>query len=156
MAILGVTRTTALLSLALALGSGCFATDANMKPALMPNLRELPSEALRRNEYLDSTKVRAPENKKPLTGKARQIETAAATTAALLGIFFSKTSNVLIGPGITFGGSAVVRMPGDQDADGDDVDDDLPPPDELQAGELVPWVKLPASGPVPSAPAPSE
>lgn len=156
MAFLGVTRTTAVLSLAVALGSGCFATDANMKPALLPNLRELPSESQERNEYLESTKVRAPENKKPLTGKARQVETAAATAAAVLGMFFSKTSNVLMGAGMTFGGSAAVRMPGDRDADGDGADDDLPPPDEVQAGELVPWVKLPASGTGSSEPAPSE
>ena len=157
MATLGVTRASAVLSLAIALGSGgCFATDANMKPALLPNLRELPSESQERNEYLDSTKVRAPENKKPLTGKARQVETAAATAAAVLGIIFSKTSNVLIGPGMTFGGSAVVRMPGDKDADGDGADDDLPPPDEVDAGSLVPWVKLPASPPAAAEPSPSE
>lgn len=157
MAIAGVTHASTVLSLAIALGSGgCFATDANMKPALMPNLRELPSDSERRNEYIESTKVRAPENKKPLTGKARQVETAAATAAAVLGIFFSKTSNVLIGPGMSFGGSAVVRMPGDRDADGDGADDDLPPPDEVDAGQLVPWVKLPASGTAPTEPAPSE
>lgn len=155
MATLGATRATAALSLAIALGSaGCFATDANMKPALMPNLRELPSESERRNEYLESTKVRAPENRKPLTGKARQVETAAATAAAVLGMFFSKTSNVLMGAGMSFGGSATVRMPGQEDADGDGVDDDLPPPDEVDAASLVPWVKLPDAGT--PAPTPSD
>lgn len=155
MALLGVTRTT-VLSLAVALGSGCFATDANMKPALMPNLRELPSDTLERNEYLESTKVRAPENQKPLSRKERQVETAAATAAAVLGMFFSKTSNVLMGTGMTFGGGAAMRMPGDKDADGDGADDELPPPDEVDAAELVPWVKLPAARDGSPAPAPPQ
>ena len=57
---------------------------------------------------------------------------------------------------MSFGGAASVRMPADQDADGDGADDDLPPPDEVDAGSLVPWVKLPASDPGSSQPAPSE
>lgn len=151
-----VARLTTLAPLALAAMTGCFAGTTDTMPVAMPNLRSLPSESDRRNEYLESTKVRAPEHKKPLTGKARQIETAAATAAAVLGIFFSKSSNVLLGAGTTFGGSAAVRMPGERDADGDGADDDLPPPDEVDAGKLVPWVKLPADGAGSSEPGPSE
>jgi hypothetical protein len=122
-----------------------------VKPAAIPNLTELPSDPQEQAEVLDSANQRpAPETRKPLSPKARQVETAAATAAALIGFFLSSSPNVMIGVASPIDENLLIdpqhpkkkgRSPaadedkpkGDQDASAGDAK----PPENL-----VPWIRV--------------
>lgn len=108
-------------------------------PAVMTDLGALRPEQDRRNEQLASTTVRpGPETRKPLPGVLNTVETAAATTAAVLGIFFSKSSNALIGPAIALDSPAPPRRRTAEDEPNEEEE----PAEPIDASQLTPWVKL--------------
>src|SRR5262249_37044528 len=131
-----------------AAGLACSAcASRSVAPAAMLDMRELPDEPDRRNERLDSTQVRpGTDSDKPLPPRARQVETAAATAAAFLGMLFSKSQAVLLGGGGPVAENALVesrsaprRAPVEGETRGGR--DDAEP--EVDPSQLVPWVKLP-------------
>ena len=126
-------------ALLLALGF-CLGCSQNLTPAALLDMRGLPDDADRRNERLDKAAARpAPENRKPENGKVRKAVTIAASAAAVLGMIFSSSPNILLGGGSSFDENQLLdpqesraarkKKPADE---GDPVD----------ATQLVPWVKL--------------
>lgn len=128
----------------------------------MVDLRALPDDQNRRNEALDRAAARpGPETRKPLPGKLHTVETGAATAAAVLGMLFSTSSNVLLGASAPIEENALVdpnaaqrpvgtRGAGDKGEDGEsDAEDKAPPADTVDASHLVPWVELPSGAPPP-------
>ncbi|HTE49697.1 MAG TPA: hypothetical protein VK698_02405, partial [Kofleriaceae bacterium] len=83
--------------------------------------------------------------------------TAAATTAAILGVLFSTSSNVLLGVGVPLDAVGTDSDPGPSDRrskraskktdDGEEEADDPDPPEPVDATKLVPWVQLPTNTP---------
>src|SRR5262245_1246946 len=76
--------------------SGCVGSAS---PALMHEMTSLPDERpQQRDERLDSARARPePETRKRQSKKERQVETAAATLAAITGMLLSSSQNVMIG-----------------------------------------------------------
>jgi hypothetical protein len=108
-------------------------------PSVMTDLGALRPEQDRRNEQLRSAAVRpGPETRKPLPGVLNTVETAAATTAAVLGIFFSKSSNALVGTAIPLDAPAPPR----RRAAEDEPNQEDEPAEPIDASQLTPWVKL--------------
>ena len=80
-------------------------------------LSSLPDDRGKREERLDSEMQRPnPEEQAKKSPRALKIETAAATTAAFLGILFSKHQNVTLGVGIPLDENRIV-VPGETQAD---------------------------------------
>ena len=121
---------------------GLLGCSQSVTPAALLDMRGLPDDAQRRNERLDKAAARpAAENSKPLPPKARQAETLAAPAAAIIGSIFSSSPNVLLGAGTSFdetplfdpqASSASRKKKAAEEADAGPID----------AGQLVPWVKL--------------
>jgi hypothetical protein len=161
-----------LLALALEV-TACSASTSSVAPSAMLNMSSLPDDQDRRRERIESTEVRrGPENRKPLPTKLRRVETAAATAAAIVGMFFSSSPSVLLGGGIAIDEGPVFQSgesrgkdgrrkdgkragkSGDKGKDGEASDDgaseDEASDDEtIDATQLVPWVRLPAAEPAP-------
>jgi len=125
-------------------GPGSGAGGSGPGIAVMPNLTELPGDLGKRDAVLDQANARpGPEHSRQnlSSPKARRAETYAATAAAILGDLFSTTHNVVFGTGGSFDENAILDgkpqpVPrAATDADGKD----------RPAGQLVPWVKLPAN-----------
>ncbi|HWM87020.1 MAG TPA: hypothetical protein VNO33_14300 [Kofleriaceae bacterium] len=107
-------------------------------------MRSLPDDAQRRNERLDKAAARpAPENRKPVPSKLYKAETAAATAAAVLGMIFSSSPNVLLGAGGSIDENQLFA-PGTiaPSRRGESRARDEAEPDPVDASQLVPWVKL--------------
>src|SRR5439155_19858605 len=95
------------------LGGGCGGTASGAigptRPAVMPMLSELPTDAEKRDAILDqSAQTAGPEQRQGMTVKERKAETAAATAAAILGSIFSKTSSVTVGTATVLEENAVI------------------------------------------------
>lgn len=122
--------------LAVALAAGC---SQSVSPAAMLDMRGLPDDAERRNERLDKAAARpAPENRKPVPDKVRKAETVVASAAAVLGMIFSKSPNVLLGGGTSFDENEIF-FPRESGGTGAKRP---PEPEPVDASQLVPWVKL--------------
>lgn len=112
----------------------------------MPMLSELPGDPEKRNAVLDqSGQTAGPEQRKSLTKKERQVETTAATAAAIIGSMFSSTQNVTLGSASTFdegggGPKQPKKAAGPVPVDGEDPQAAEPQRDPSEP--LVPWVKL--------------
>jgi len=109
-------------------------------------MTSLPDDRQKRNELLDSAQARpAPENQKQKTAKEQRVETTAATFAALMGILFSTSDNVMLGAGTPIDENQLVdpsqreRKSGKNESDGDDEDGERL---EYDATQLVPWLRL--------------
>jgi hypothetical protein len=141
----------AVRSLALALAFGLAACGGGqVAPTTLLDMRSLPDDSQRRSELLDSTQTRpGPENGKSVTPKERQVETVAASAAAVLGMFFSHSPNVLLGAGTSidenrvFDPCATSTKSSGSGARGKDGDADET--ETVPASQLVPWVRLPSS-----------
>ena len=93
-------KSASALMLAIALVTGCWRSTM---PATLLDMRGLPDDADRRNERLDKAAARpGPEQRKPLPDKMRKVETVAASAAAVIGVIFSSSPNVLLGGGTSF------------------------------------------------------
>ena len=141
-------RSSLLVAIVLAAGCGRSASGASGPGiAVMPNMTELPGDPGKRDAVMNQSNARpGPEHsRQQLSPKLRRVETTAATAAAILGDIFSTTKNVVFGTGGSFDENAFidgqpqpVPQPVHQPAtDGGTTDYD--------SGQLVPWVKLPAS-----------
>src|SRR5207253_861663 len=75
----------------------CGACGASMHPAMIPNLSEMPQDGQTRDAVIDSSFAQPGPEQQPISKQGRRIETTAATAAAVLGMFFSKTQNVAMG-----------------------------------------------------------
>ncbi|MFN0248655.1 MAG: hypothetical protein ACKV2T_17330 [Kofleriaceae bacterium] len=135
-------RTVALVLLC----SGCLSAftgsdDGRTRPSVMPKLSELPGDATKRDAILDqASQTPGPELRKGQTKKEKKVETAAATTAAIIGSIFSSTPNVTIGQLTMFDENEIVHPTAPQAPRSPDAA--APAPIETPAGTLVPWVKL--------------
>jgi hypothetical protein len=140
--------------MALVLLGGCFGAGSSgaSRPAVMPMLSELPADPAKRDAVLDSANTTAgPEQRKGMTRKERQAETAAATAAAILGSMFSSTQSVTLGTATLFDEKQLIapdavpppRTSSSEQADGA-AQPDAPPPRDAGTSnaDLVPWIKL--------------
>src|SRR5450755_1891401 len=75
----------------------CSACGASVHPAMIPNLSEMPQDGQTRDAVIDSSFAQPGPEQQPVTKQGRKVETTAATAAAILGMFFSKTQNVDMG-----------------------------------------------------------
>lgn len=130
------------------------------RPSVLPQLSELPADPAKRDAVLDSAGSQpGPEHRKPLPPRLHQVETAAATAAAVIGSLFSKTKNVTLGTASPvdenrlFAPPPPVRRPsaaGDAAGDASDNaadgagDKKAPTPSDPgeQPVDLVPWIRL--------------
>lgn len=144
--------------MSLAVQAGC--SGAQMPaPSAMLDMSQLPDEPDRRRERIESTEARpGPENRKPLpTTKLQRVETAAATAAAVVGMFFSTTPTVLLGGHMSIGEEPVFRTREEHEKSkkaakarkGEAADDGEASDEKIDASALVPWVRLPAGEPAP-------
>jgi hypothetical protein len=86
-----------LLSLTLSASIAC---AGPIQPMAAPTLSALPDDPQERTNALDSAAARrGPEHMAKPSKRLRQVETAAATAAGILGILFSESANVCIGAG---------------------------------------------------------
>jgi len=122
------------------------ACSPSVAPAVMMDLRSLPVEPERRNAVLESTAVRpGPETRKPLPGKLQQVETAAASAAAVLGMLFSTSPNVLLGAGMPIDENQIVAPGSGEVAGGEppaEGEQAAGKTDPIDTSQLVPWVRL--------------
>lgn len=128
--------------------SGCAsassgASGGSTRPAVMPMLSELPTDANKRDAILDSSGTAAgPEQRKGMTSKERKAETTAATAAAIIGGMFSKTQNATIGSATVFDERVLMPLPVIPEPL-EEADKPAPTPtDDAAKKDLVPWVKL--------------
>jgi hypothetical protein len=136
---------------ALWLLGGCFGggSSGRVRPAVIPMLSELPSDAARRDAVLDSAhKTAGPEQRQGLTATERKVETAAATAAAILGSMLSSTKSVTIGTSSELDESellAPVPMQPPSATDGPDGAPKLGAPTDQPGtsnADLIPWIHV--------------
>jgi hypothetical protein len=123
----------------------CAACAGSMRPAVIPKLSELPTEREQRNGILDQSHAEPGPEQKPASKRARKVETAAATAAAVIGVLFSKTSNVTLGAASIIDENALFERKRKRKTDaktGDDDKDEAPAEPAVDTGTLVPWVRL--------------
>jgi hypothetical protein len=136
--------------------SGCVSIGS---PALMRNMTTLPDSPEKRQEQETSARARPDADvRKPLSKRMRQIETAAATIAAVVGVFMS-TSNrpskngeavtitppVFIGSGASFEEMLLLdpHHGKNKARPGEDKAEDAPPKrDYDDASVIVPWLRF--------------
>lgn len=130
-------------------------------PAALLDLSSMPDDPQRREELIESTEVRpGPETRKPLPGKLHSVETGAAMAAAVLGMIFSKTPNVLLGGGAPLDENRLVDPSGGKttrrgEGHGQAEDGAKDGGGAVDATQLVPWVVLRRpEGHAPEAPGP--
>lgn len=132
----------------------CAACAGSMRPAVIPTLSELPKDPERRDAVLDSAHAEPGPEQKPASKRARKVETAAATAAAVIGVLFSKSPNVTLGMQAPVDENRLFedapkgkpKQDGQRDADQDGKDKDKakqpPAASAADATALVPWVRL--------------
>jgi hypothetical protein len=124
----------------------CAACAGSMRPAVIPKLSELPTEREQRNGILDQSHAEPSAEQQPVSKKARKVETAAATAAAVIGVLFSKSSNVTLGAASAIDENALFerrqQRKRTQAKDGDDDNEATPAEPDVDTGTLVPWVRL--------------
>jgi hypothetical protein len=119
-----------LLALLLPLGCG-----AHVRPAVIPNLTQVPDD--KRGDIIDSSLVRPTQEQQPTTKRGRQIETGAATAAAILGQIFSTTENTGMGFQMVEDAPHPSAVQPQQDNG-----EKPPPPAPADPDHLVPWIHL--------------
>jgi hypothetical protein len=116
------------------------------EPGLMRTVDSLPLDPEKRSEQLASTQARpGPESRAELPPKVQQAERATAITAALVGMAFSKSSNVILGVLAPMEENLLFdrRFRHDDHRSSTSSDgDDAPGHGGTQ---LVPWIPLPAN-----------
>jgi hypothetical protein len=121
--------------------AGCY--SSSFRPAVIPKLSELPAEREQRNGILDQSHAEPGPEQKPVSKKMRNVETAAATAAAVIGVLFSRHSNVTLGGAATIDENELFeRKPKAKPADGDKDEDEVPAEPAVDTGTLVPWIRL--------------
>jgi len=109
-------------------------------PAVIPKMSELPADAQRRNDVIDGAAARpTPEQRHGQTAKERKFETRAATAAAILGMWFSKSSNVTLGAGGTFDEGSIVDSHATSSGEKKST---APAAEPIDSKQLVPWIQL--------------
>ena len=127
----------------LVLVTGCF--SSSMMPAVTPKLSELPvvEDPARAKGVLDSAHAQPGPEQQPVSKKARKVETAAATAAAVIGTLFSKSANVTLGASSSIDENALFEdTPKRKSKQKADDKTETAPPIEPSDEALVPWVKL--------------
>lgn len=103
-------------------------------------LESLPVDRERAHEHMDSAVARPDaETRRPLPPKVRQVETIAATAAALIGSIFSTSANAIVGVGGPMEETKLVprtRATVTHEAPKDEA------PPYGDANDLVPWLRL--------------
>lgn len=135
--------------------SGCFAgqLDSGMRPAVLPSMTAVPTDPEQRNGINDqSQQVAGPEQRKGMSKRARKVETTAAWAAAIVGVAFSKSDNVLLGGAGTVEENQLFektpeKRPMRAKTSHTDPEGSEPPAGEDTAGDLVPWIKLKPTAP---------
>ena len=123
------------------LGTWLPACAGNTKPTVMPRIDSLPGEHVAREQRIESTEARpGPEHTKGKTRKWQQVETTAATAAAILGSIFSTTKTVTVGVSTSIDENEIVD-PGYQGRGRRD-DKKAPEPETYDPSTLTPWVDL--------------
>lgn len=109
------------------------------QPTTMRLLSSLPVDRERAHEQMDSAVARpSAESRRTLPPKVRQVETIAATAAALVGSWFSTSANAIVGAGGRFDETELV--PGTRATVTHEPAEE--PPVYRDANELVPWLRL--------------
>ena len=113
-------------------------------------MTSLPDDRQKQHAQNDSALARPGDDqdrRKPLPGKLAGVETAAASVAAVVGMLFSTSPNVLLGTGTRFEENLLLdpdlnrRPKGGDDSDEDEAEDAEP---SVDGNQLVPWIRLPA------------
>lgn len=128
----------------------CVACAGSMRPAVIPNLSELPhDDPVKRNAVLDSAHAEPGPEHKPTSKKAQKAETYAATAAAALGFIFSSHKNVTIGVQAPVDENRLFEKPrklppsaGTGSGSGEGSGSAAPPAEPVDSTELVPWIQL--------------
>jgi hypothetical protein len=130
------------IALVLALGA-CAGSPA---PTTMRTLSSLPTDPQRRNDDLESAQARPGPERRPRSRKEQRVETTAATMAAIVGSWFSKSANVVVGVGSPVDENRLVGVDGQAaPAPGGESEPDrepAPAAEPVDAGALVPWVRV--------------
>ena len=123
------------------LGTSLPACAGNTKATVLPRIDSLPGEHVAREQRIESTSARpGPEHTKGKTRKWQQVETTAATAAAILGSIFSTTKTVTVGVSTSLDENELVD-PGYQDR-ARKGDKKAPEPETYDPTQLTPWVDL--------------
>ena len=118
------------------------ACAGNTKPTVLPRIDSLPGEHVAREQRIESTAARpGPEHAKGKTRKWQQVETTAATAAAILGSIFSTTKTVTVGVSTSIDENELVD-PGYRDRARREGDKKAPEPETYNPTQLTPWVDL--------------
>ena len=126
---------TVLLATAVA---GC---AGKASPTVIPRLDSLPGEHVAREQRIESTRARpGPEQARGKTRKWRQVETAAATAAAIVGSIFSTTKTVTVGVSASVDENELFD-PGYRERARRD-DEKAAEPEVYDPNQLTPWVQL--------------
>ncbi len=121
-----------------ALGSAC---AGRATPTTMARLDSLPGEHVAREQRIESTEARpGPETQKPKSRRWRQVETAAATAAAVVGVLFSTTKTVTIGVSAPIDENELFD-PGYRERGGGKEGAKVEP-EKYDPNALTPWVRL--------------
>ena len=128
----------------------CVACAGSMRPAVIPNLSELPhDDPVKRNAVLDSAHAEPGPEQKPKAKKAQKAETYAATAAAALGLIFSSHKNVTIGVQAPVDENRLFEKPrklpagqGAGSGSGEGSGSGSAAPAEPVDSTLVPWIQL--------------
>jgi hypothetical protein len=140
------------IALVLALGA-CAGSPA---PTTMRTLSSLPTDPQRRNDDLESAQARPGPEHRPRSRKEQRAVTTAATMAAIVGSWFSKSANVVVGVGSPVDENQLVGVDGQaapaRDGEADQDREPAPAAEPVDAGALVPWVRVgpPASDNTPT------
>lgn len=115
-------------------------------PTTMRTLSSLPTDVQRRNDDLASAEARPGAERAKRSPKEQRVETTAATMAAIVGSWFSKSANVVVGVGAPVDENQLVGVDGQvmptRAADDDSDREPAPPAESVDANALVPWVRI--------------
>lgn len=133
-----VTRGVILIVL---LGTWLPACAGNTKATVLPRIDSLPGEHVAREQRIESTEARpGPEHTQGKTRKWQQVETTAATAAAILGSIFSTTKTVTVGVSTSIDENEIVD-PGYQGR-ARRGEEKAAEPEVYDPNQLTPWVQL--------------
>jgi hypothetical protein len=137
-----------LVALTAALSSGCWTWTESTHPTVMRSMTEMTSDPDKQHEQMDHSLARPDaDSRKGLSKRERQVETVAASVAALVGMFYSTSPNVLPGVESSFEETGIgdpSQAQRERNAHRKHDADEAPPPPEgtLDPGQPVPWIRL--------------
>ena len=123
-------------------------------PAVLRSMTSLPDDRQKQHEQNDSALARPGDDqdrRKPLPGKLAGVETAAASVAAIVGMLYSTSPNVILGTETRFEENLLFdpllgqrpKGGGDPAEDEDeDKDEDNAASPTSDGNGLVPWIRL--------------